>query len=71
MYNASGGKFPPNSSPNSKANPNPAPNRGWQFSLGKIIRTPVKTKETENRKEIKNNRRKTKYIKQRGYVPSN
>ena len=65
MYSTSGEKFPPNSSPNSKANPNPTPNRRWQFSLGKIVRTPVKTKETENQKEIKSNRRKTKYIKQR------
>ena len=65
MYSTSGGKFPPNFSPNSKANPNPTPNRRWQFSLGKIVRTPVKTKETENQKEIKSNRRKTEYIKQR------
>ena len=36
-----------------------------QFSSGAVVRTPVKTKETKNRKEIKNNRRKKKEIKQR------
>ena len=36
---------------------------GGQFFSGAIVRTPVKTKETKNRKEIKNNRRKKKEIK--------
>ena len=56
------GQFPrsaPNTSPNPRANPNPNPNQG-QFSLGGGL----KTKETKNRKEIKNDRRKKKEIKQ-------
>ena len=36
-----------------------------QFSPGEIVRTPVKTKETKNRKERKNNRRKKEEIKQK------
>ena len=51
----------PNSSPNSKANPKTDPNRGGgTIFFGGIVPTPVKTKETKNRKEIKNNRRKKK-----------
>ena len=52
------GRLPPrkissNPSPNPKANPNPNPYLGG-FSLGGIVWTPVKAKET------KNNRRKKK-----------
>ena len=51
----------PNSSPKSRANPNTDPNRGGgTIFFGRIVPTPVKTKETKNRKEIKNNRRKKK-----------
>ena len=50
---------PPNPNPNSNDNPN-LTLTGGQFSSGAIVRTPVKTKETKNRKEIKNNRRKKK-----------
>ena len=54
-------KISPNPSPNHKANPYPNPNRGGgKFSLGLIAWTPVKIKETKNRKQIKNNRRKKK-----------
>ena len=38
---------------------------GQQFSSGTIVRTPIKTKEMKNKKEIKNNRRKKKEIKQK------
>ena len=38
---------------------------GEQFSPGEIVRTPVRTKETKNRKERKNNRRKKEEIKQK------
>ena len=38
---------------------------GGGFSLGGILPTPVKTKEMKKRKEIKNNRREKKLIKQK------
>ena len=39
----------PNSNPNPNANPNSNPS-GGQFSSRAIVQTPVKTKETKNRK---------------------
>ena len=59
------GKMAPNPNLNANANPNSNPNRGGQFSSRAIVRTPVKTKETKNGKEIKKNRRNKKQIKQK------
>ena len=57
------GKLSPyKTSPNPNANPNPNPNRG-HFLFGES-----KAKETKNRKEIKNNRRKKKEIKQKTLI---
>ena len=47
------GKLSSKPSPNPKASPNPNPNRESNFLWGRIGRTPVKTKETKNTKEMR------------------